>query len=232
MKIPSVLVFTITYSGKDYVWEEFSKAAKSLSYPNFRHLLIDNTDDNGEYADKLRGDGFEVIKLPRGNNSREAITRGQEYARRLAVKEGYDYIMSLESDLIVIPHVIQSLIGNAKEYIGCLYYIGPEHRRMPCITVPEKHEKYNLMGSRLLRQEEYDDYYMKGLFTVNNCGLGCTLIERRVFEKIAFMYLPDLKTHSDAYYANAAWNNGFRVYVDTDIVLRHKNVDWNTVKDR
>ena len=90
MELPKVLVFTVTYEGKDYVWEEFQAAAKKLSYPNYRHIIIDNTKDNGEYAERLRSYGFEVFKVERGNNSREAISRAQETARRIAVKENYD----------------------------------------------------------------------------------------------------------------------------------------------
>jgi len=232
MEIPSVLVYTITYSGKDYVWDKFSEAAKAMSYPNYHHVIVDNTDDNGEYAEKLRKDGFDVVRTPRGNNSREAMTRGQEWSRLKAIDENYDYIMSLESDIIVTPTIIQDLIGDAKEYVGALYFIGDEHTRIPCITIPKKHETYGLMGTRLLEPHETKLFYKKGLINVNNCGLGCTLMERQVFTVVAYSYFPDLRTHSDSFYANEVWHKGFRVFVDTDIVLEHYNVPWDTVDDR
>ena len=91
IELPKVLVFTVTYSGKDYIWNEFQKAAKLIDYPNYKHIIVDNTNDEGQYASHLRSYGFEVIKIQRGNNTREAITRAQETARKIAVDEGYDY---------------------------------------------------------------------------------------------------------------------------------------------
>jgi len=231
IKYPRVLVFTITYSGKDYVYDMWKESAKKINYPNYDHLIVDNTDDDGTYASKLEKD-FWTIKTERGNNSREALARSQEVARRIAVEKGYDYFLSLESDILVTPTIIQDLIGNAKEYVGALYFIGDKDNRIPCITVPQKHEKTGLIGSRLIDKSETSKYYRKGLFNVNNCGLGCTLVRREVFEKIQFTYYPNLRTHSDAFFANDAWNAGFRVYVDTDIVLEHHNIPWSTVGDR
>jgi GT2 family glycosyltransferase len=231
IKLPKVLVFTITYSGKDYVYDKWKKAAKAINYPNFDHVVIDNTRDNGEYSEKLSKD-FWTIHVERGNSSREGMARSQEKARLIAVEKGYDYILSLESDIIPTPDIIQELIKDAKEYVGALYFIGDDNQRLPCITLPEKHEKTGLIGSRLIKPEEIKDYYKRGLRSVNNCGLGCTLIKRRVFEKIKFNYYPNLRNHSDSFYANDAWRNGFRVFVDTDIILEHHNVPWTNVKDR
>lgn len=231
VKLPKVLVFTITYSGKDYIYEEWKKASKAMTYPNFDHVVIDNTDDDGEYAKKLEKD-FWTIKVPRGNNSREAMARSQETARRLAVKEGYDYFLSLESDIIPTPTVIQDLLKDAKEYVGALYFIGDKTLRIPCITLPEKHEATNMIGSRLIRQDEIAQYYKTGLRNVNNCGLGCTLVRRDVFTKLKFKYYPNLRAHSDSFFANDAWRAGFRVFIDTDIVLEHHNVPWEGVGDR
>ena len=233
VKLPKVLVFTVTYKGKDYVWDRFQALTKKMTYPNYEHIIIDNTADEGQYASHLRSYGFKVFHIERGNNTREAIARSQEFARRYALKNGFDYMLSLESDILVIDKVIEWLLSDGKDYVGALYHIGNDQfQRIPCITIPYEHEHYGLKGNRLLKPEEYDTYYRNGLMTVNNCGLGCTLIKKSVFEKVSFKYLPMLKTHSDSYYANDVWNAGFRIYVDTDLVLEHVNNDWSKVSDR
>ena len=230
--LPSVLVFTITYSGKDYVYKEFCKYAEDLNYPNMRHIWIDNSDDGGEYYNKLLADGHEAYHVKRGNNSREALTRSQEFARRMALDEGYDYLMSIESDILMPPNVIQTLMGRAKEMVGSLYMIGPPENRWPCVTVSKTDPRTGLVGSRLLLKEEFPDFQKKHLMAVNGCGLGCTLIERHVIEKIKFTYYPDLKGHSDIFFSNDVWKYGMRVFVDTSIICAHKNVPWSGVKDR
>lgn len=233
MKIPKVLVFTITYEGKDYCFDEFKEQVSKLNYPNFRHIWIDNS-KTLDYVKKLESEGLDAYHVDRGNNTREALARSQNFARKIAIEEGYDYILSLESDLFDVPsNIIQHLISQAKEMVGCFYLIGDKDYRRPCVTVNKEAGDSGLVGTRLLNQQESADILQhKGLHAVNGCGLGCTLIAREVFEKIGFMYYPDLKAHSDVFFANAVWENGFRVFLDSTIVLDHKNVPWSGVEDR
>jgi GT2 family glycosyltransferase len=232
IELPKVLVFTVTYEGKDYVFDEFLKHVEATSYPksHYRHVWIDNSEEDG-YYNKLKGLGLEVYKTPRGNNSREALARGQEFARRMALSEGYDYLLSLESDILAPPDYIQRLLGAGKDVAGALYFIGDEDTRVPCITVTTRHDN-GLKGTRLLNKDEFPLYMMNGLLPVVNCGLGCTLISREVFSKVSFYYYTDLKTHSDSFFATDVWRKGFQVFVDTNYLVLHKNSPWAMVKDR
>ena len=223
--IPKVLVFTVTYDKKDYCFDEFITQL-DFSYPktHYRHVWVDNSDDGGVYAKKLESYGFEVIKTPRGNNAREAVTRSQNIARKIALEEGYDYMLSIESDMFDIPkNIIQHLIGRAKHVVGCYYTIGDDKVRKPCITVNKQLDN-GMIGHRLLSLEEGQQLINHGgLHNIVNCGLGCTLIKREVFEKVAFKYFPNLKPFSDAFFANDVIVSGFKTYVDVEVVLEHKN---------
>ena len=233
MKIPKVLVFTITYEGKDYCFDEFKAQCEKFNYPNFRHIWIDNS-KTLDYYNKLKAEGLDVYHVERGNNTREALARSQNFARKIALDDGYDFALSLESDILAVPsNIIQYLVGRGKEMVGCFYLIGGKDYRVPCITVNKKNEAYGLVGTRLINQEETRDILAnKGLHAINSCGLGCTLISSEVLEKISFMYYPDLKAHSDVFFANKVWSNGFRIYVDSGIVLDHHNMPWSGVDDR
>lgn len=232
IKLPKVLVFTITYEGKDYVFDEFLAHCKAFTYPKdcYRHVWIDNSKTDAYYQ-KLKGLGLEVYRVDRGNNSREALARSQEFARRMAIKEGYDYLLSLESDILAPPTVIQRLLGAGKPMVGALYFIGDDNLRVPCITVPTKHDN-GLKGTRLLKEEEIPAYTMNGLLPVVNCGLGCTLISKEIFSKIGFYYYSDLKTHSDSFFATDVWRKGFQIFCDTNYCVLHKNSPWSAVSDR
>jgi GT2 family glycosyltransferase len=106
MKLPKVLVFSPTYEGKEYCRKEFVDNISRLSYPNYDFLMIDNsrTDD---YYNLLKKEGVNVVKVPRGANSREALAAAQNYARRKALDEGYDYVLSVESDVFPPRDIIQ-----------------------------------------------------------------------------------------------------------------------------
>ena len=236
MRIPKVLIFTITYEGKDYVWDEFISHAKAISFPQ-KHSIIDNSKDGGVYfntlKDRLKDTDIEVYNTARGNNSREALARSQNFARKYAIDNGYDYMLSLESDIIVPHSVLFDLLKHARPVVGVVYEIGTKEMnpRPLCITMPYK-TKIGLVGTRLVQPDEFKLFRNNGLQKVVNCGLGCTLIRRDIFEKYVFYYHPDLKGHSDTFFANCLWNDNIPFMVDTDIFVEHKNVPWINVKDR
>jgi hypothetical protein len=231
--LPKVLIFTVTYEGKDYCFDRWLSFVKKINYPNARHIIIDNS-RNDKYYRKLLSLGLDAYRVNRGNNTREAITRAQSFARRIAIDEGYEYILSLESDVFVPPNIVQLLMRYGRSVVTGLYFIGDQTKgiRVPCVCVPELHEIEGFYGTRLLKPEEWPEYLHKGLQRVHTGGFGCCLIAREVFLKIPFVYEPGLKGHSDIYFFNDCFRLQIPVFVDTDIVLEHDNVPWDTIKDR
>jgi len=233
MKLPKVLIFTPIYEAKDYSLEEFLKHTEALTYPNKRHIFIDNSETD-EYYHKLKKRGLDVYYVGRGNNSREAISRGQNFARKIALEENYPYIFSLESDIMCPPDIVQRLMSRGKDVISGLYHIGDRSKgvRVPCITIKKWNENLAAFGTRLLNPEEWDDYNNKGVKQVQAAGMGCCLIHKNAFKRVAFTYDPRLKGHSDIYFFNDMFRMRIPVYVDTDVYCDHQNVNWTTVEDR
>lgn len=229
-----VLIFTPTYEGKDYCLTEFLESAKKLkeNYPNSRHIFIDNS-VTPEYYLKLVGLGLDAHRVRRGNNSRESLARAQNYARKIALEEGYDYMFSLESDIFAPPETLKTLVMTGKDIVTGLYYIGDKSKiRVPCITVSKFNEQINAWGTRLLTMEEWPEYKNKGLKECQAGGMGCCLMHRRVLEKITFTYDPRFTGHSDIYFFNTVKTLGFKTFVHTDIFCEHENSSWKEVKDR
>jgi len=132
--LPKILVFTPIYDGKEYCIDEFIGYAEKLSYPNMKHIFIDNS-QTSDFSKKLEGKGLTVYRVDRGSNSREALARAQNFARRIALDEDYDYIFSLESDIMCQPDILQRLIKHGKDVVSGLYEIGELGKiRFPCIT--------------------------------------------------------------------------------------------------
>lgn len=237
MKLPKVLIFTVTYEGKDYVFDEWLEYTTKINYPNKKHIVIDNSKDGGQYYEKLKQRleplGIEVYKTARGNNSREALARSQNFARKYMLNDPeYEYAFSLESDILVPPNIIQELLVYRKPILGATYFIGEAEKvRVPCITVLHKKED-GVLGTRLLQFNEFNDYIHKGIKKIASCGLGATLIKRELLERFNFYYHPNLKGHSDIFFYNDLYNAGIEAFVNTDIVVKHKNIPWSKVQDR
>ena len=234
MSLPKVLIFTITYDQKDYCLKDFIESSNKLTYPNKRHIYIDNTDDGGKYYQRLKKLDLEVYRVERGNNSREALARSQNFARDMAIKEGYDYLFSLESDIFPPTNIIQKLMSSGKNVITGLYFIGQKQFKglIPCITLPQWSETLKAFGTRLLSPEEFPEYRNQGIKRVAAGGFGCALIHKDVFKKIRFNYDPRFKGHSDIYFFNDLFRGNIPAFVDTDVICDHKNSDWLDVKDR
>jgi hypothetical protein len=237
MKLPKVLVFTITYEGKEYTREQFMSFISGINYPKqyYRHIIIDNSPTMDYYNKLVSLYGSEnVYHTERGNNSRESLARSQNFARRIALNDNYDYLMSIESDIMVPPNVIQHLISRGVKVVSTLYFIGDRKKgqRVPCITLPKFFEDMGAWGSRLIKPEEYNEYLNQGLKPVHSAGMGCCLITRNVFEKFTFYYDPRGIGHSDIFFFQDCFINKIPVYVDTDILTHHENSLWTDVKDR
>jgi len=231
MKLPKILIFTVTYAGKDYCLKEFLANVSNINYPDVRHIFIDNS-PNLNYVHKLRRLGLTAYHTERGNNSREAIARSQNFARRIMLRDGYDYMFSLESDIMCPPTIIQDLLKRGRDVISGLYQIGDKDLRVPCITLAKWNADLGAFGTRLLQPEEFKDYYCQGEKRVQSAGMGCCLIHKRILEHTAFTYDTRLKGHSDIYFFNSMFKKKIPVYVDTDIRCDHKNSKWCDVRDR
>lgn len=236
MALPKVLIFTPIYEAKDYCLDKFIEHADKINYPNKEHILVDNSKDKSYYytlKNKLEPKGYKVYHIKRGNNSREALTRAQNFARKLALEDTKTrYVMSLESDIMVPEDIIQRLMRHAKNVVTAYYTIGNDNVRVPCITIPEFHENLGAYGTRLLKTyDEIAEYTNKGLKKVQAGGMGCCLIYKDIMEMFPFKYDPRYTSHSDVYFFNDCFNHNIEVFVDTDIQCPHDNSDWSLVKD-
>lgn len=238
MSLPKVLVFTPIYEGKEYCLDYFLDNAKKINYPNYEHIFVDNSKNKQFFRElkkrvgkKLRDN---VYYVGRGNNSREALSRAQEFARRYMLENDFKFMLSLESDLFPPADVIQRLMLHNRLVVGALYHIGDKDQgvRVPCISVLKPSDTPGLMGTRLLDPEEFTQYYHKGLQQVHHCGLGCTLIHRKILEQVSFFYDHRYRGHSDIWFANDLHGLKLPVFVDTDLIVAHDNRNWDLVADR
>jgi hypothetical protein len=238
MSNPRVLVATTTYSGKHYAFKKWWKGVQDFTYPVSEFLIVDNTDDEGQYARKLRritNNKLKVIHAPRLEDSRDTLSYSQNVIRDYAVRNDYDFWMSVESDVVPPPTTIESLLRWNKPVVGGIYEIGFENKigRYWCIFITD--QKGNGMnGTRILQKEESAQMVDNpGLYKVHGMGIGCTLIRRDIFERFPFWTDKRFTNkHSDVYFYMDLWNNQVPVYIDTTITCEHYNSDWSLVSDR
>jgi hypothetical protein len=255
MKYPKVLVAAPTYSRKEYTREDFVNAVKGLTYPNFDFLVVDNSQGTS-YAKKLRKAGLRVATTPRGKGgARECLRNAENYIVDRFIAGDYEYLLMLESDVMVNPTTIQDLmqhmdvqrldLRHGKRVIASPYLLG---EKSLCIAQMKIDPKSGVMGCQYLHgRENIYEFMFKGLQKVHAAGVGCALIHRSIFtqnlpkkgQPIRFWYShldeersPNSRTHRfpDTYFYLDLHNSGIPVYADSDRPVRHNPSDNTRIK--
>ena len=136
------------------------------------------------------------------------------------VVNGYDYLLSIDSDIAFERDVLKKLLAHDKDVVSGMYI-----QRRPGIHVLELYEHNNRGG---VSNIPYEKIKGRGLVEIAGCGFGCVLVKAEVFRKVGY---PQFKYHSAIDHANTisedndfctkARSNGFRIWVDTTIQCRH-----------
>jgi hypothetical protein len=243
MKEPKFLIVTPTYDGKDYCMKQYLDTVKKILHqtPNSKCIVVDNSKSTS-YLTKLRRhhlqSGVSFYHVPRGKNSRDAITNSMNFGRQYMLRYDYDYMLVLEIDLVPSSDVILRFYSSGKDVVGAWYYIGFEgsksNPRRPCVFKTVLDPKTRIGGTRPVSNDEAAQQWLgRGLKQCHGMGLGCTMIARRVVERFPFFTTLRMENkHHDVYFYMDLHNNHVPVFVDTDYVIAHNNSEWGDVKDR
>ena len=230
MNQPRVLVGCPTHKVKDYCLEDYSNIVKSLTYPNYDILLVDNT--NGDsYYDKIKKEELPVIKGPYFKGAMDRIVASRNLLRDHVLKNNYDYFLSLEQDVIPPKNIIESLLKHNKQVISAAYFnfriVNNERKPKPMLWFKPIEEKKEIMYYLP------DEFILKkpGLYKMHACGLGCLLIHRNVLEKIEFRHREE--GFDDVWFCKDCRDNNIEIYADTSLKCQHitiKGGKWSNIK--
>lgn len=112
-----VLVAAPTCQQKDYAFERWVDAYRNFTYPHRSAFLVDNTGGTLDYVHRIRKAGIpamHVEPLPnRGINFIHTLEICWPLIANRAVLGGYDYVLSIETDVICPPETIEVLLAHA-----------------------------------------------------------------------------------------------------------------------
>lgn len=246
MENKRVLVASPTYKGMKYCQNEFFKAIKNLTYPLYDILIIENSEDN-EYFDELKqekdiilikDDSAEENKMLRIISSRNKIL---EYV----LKNNYDYVLIMDSDVIPSKNIIEELLKCNKDIVSGLYFnyfvdSKGKSNFLPVAYMPitkkefeNFRKKVNLppavkshldLRGHLTKQEVESNKLLKVLIP----SAGCMLISKKVIENKKIRYglldtqrFGNIHTTDDVYFMTKAKEAGFDAYCYTKIKCEH-----------
>ena len=198
-----VFVAVYTNKVKSYCDAEFFNALKeNISTDHI--YVVDNTSDHGVYTSQLKNmiDCKMIVNLdipeePTSTKFHRKVTESVTYLRKIFLDSDYKYFLIVESDVIIPPNTIETLVSNIESMpsdtgaIGALYYEG------------------------------FHNYSLTGLQGSNHVLSGCTIYKRDMIEKYPFRWQEDyMVAFPDALNCIDAINE-FKYYNNHDIKCKH-----------
>jgi GT2 family glycosyltransferase len=251
MEFPKVLVASPTYEGMKYCHEKFFKRIKSLDYPKYDILIVDNSESE-EYFNQLMKEGVLLIrdntkekdKMIRLINSRNKIID-------FAVNNNYDYILMLDSDVMPPKNIIQELLNCKKDIVSGIYYnyfiVSGKTQWLPVAWKEITEKEFEVMTKQvnfpsfikshldIKRHLTEEEVNTNNLLEVLVPSAGCMLISKKVFSKIKYGLIDTknlgLKTTDDIFFILEARKKGFASYCCTKIKCEHIVLDKFKVEE-
>ena len=245
-----ILVASPTYDGMSYCFESFVNAIKNLDYPKFDVLIVDNSRRKKFWRIIRNIPNIKVIydeSVEKNNMLRLISSRNKilDYAKQ----KKYDYLLMLDSDVIVPSNIIKKLMQSNKDVISGLYFsyfkTGNKIQLFPVCWKEATNDEYDIMiKNKLITEQQLNALKTKGLslrrFLTRNeilskkvtnvmipCG-GCLLLSKNILNsniKYGVISKKDnfgMKSSDDIYFFKQLVNNGFKLYCDTSVICKHK----------
>ena len=226
-----VLVGTPHADIKNYCLEQYLATVKNLTYSNNKVLVVDNSETN-KNKKKIVKNGISAIHIKRGSKStRQLLAESHEHLRKSTLKGGYDFLLHLESDITPPPNIIEQLLSHQKSVVSGSYFIN--HGGESHLMVQEIEHQLTGIRETINMKGGSDIKYADGkLHKVYACGLGVTLIHKSVLEQIEFRYIEEVDAHPDTFFAHDLNQLGIEQFLDTSILCKHDNMEWDKIKNK
>ena len=94
---------------------------KLPSYKYFDLVLVDNSESN-DYYNKLKKLDVKVIKDNYQEGAKDRVISSRNKLREYFLQNDYDYLLSLEQDVVPPKDVIEKLVKHDKDICSGLYF--------------------------------------------------------------------------------------------------------------
>ena len=115
---PKVLVSCPTHECKEYSHQAWIDMARSIDYPNYEILVVDNSptlDCYNRWKDKIP---MIHIDTPTEWDSAQRVAASMEIVRQKFLNENFKWWFNVETDVIPDPDALKILIAHAGDWVG------------------------------------------------------------------------------------------------------------------
>jgi len=214
---------------KEYLWS-LNRLNIPEDYEVHKYFYLHNS---GELKKFLKPDEYEIVTddtiLELNNRTHmwraenfKAVAAMRSMALQKARKENYDYVFSVDSDIILRKNSLLDLIEDNKDVVGKIWWTCYD-QQYPWSIFPSCYDGRDVQGRIIV-----DTFKIKqiGLHEIGTV-CGCTLISKKVFENEFINYYP-IKNLSSSNWEDYAFSTrthivlpAVKFYIDTRYPVKH-----------
>lgn len=233
-----ILVATPIFDGMEYCFDKFIASIKKIDFPKFDILIVDNSKNKIFFEKISKQTGFKTIY----DDTNEQLNQKRLISSRNKIMDyakdnGYDFLLFVDTDVIVPENILNELLKANKDVVSGLYYnyfyVSGEKRMMPVAwryfteeqfaeikrrgLYPKINNRLDLRIKRYFTNEEIKSGEIIEAAIPSN---GCVLFSRKVIES-PFRYGTSEEFHGDDVFFFAHAREKFKFYVHTGIICEH-----------
>jgi hypothetical protein len=215
-KQPRVLVVATTDETKNYCLDEFVSTIKALTYNNFKAVLADSSaTKKNSMLIRSMGINCEWIE-PKKKDKNHNLALCYQYFKDFAIIGKCDFILFLKSDVIPPVNIIESLLFHKKDIVSGCYITAENNLDLQIIEPKGEFSRHSTTMDFSMGDIVFMDGTVKQVY---GASLGCTLVNKKVFEKIKFRHQEGIDENIETFFNADARYFGFNQYADTSIIL-------------
>lgn len=155
---------------------------------------------------------------PRPDRRYDAITAKAERARRLALAQGYDYMVVIEDDQVVPEYALRLLLDQVDEGVDVVYGLSVWRHDPTVWTAALSITEDKIQMLTKVAPEKCEQYWDR-VVELPGVHMGCTLMTRRALEAVTFQRRGP---NCYDYYAAVDWQaQGIRQVTDFGLHVGH-----------
>lgn len=223
---PKVLIGIPTSFHKEYCLNEFLEGIKNLDYPNFDHLIIENS-SNDNYFNKLKKLNLNVIKGKISESPIQSISMSRNQLIDVAIEKKYDYLLFLDQDVILPKDSLTKLTSHNKKAICGIYF---NNIVQPNGTVKLSSGVYKVIpnseneeGLPSMEEISEQELFGENILEVVSCGGGCLIIHKDILEKVRFN--EELERFEDRHFCIDLFKKNIKLSCDPRVKCKHMIVN-------
>ena len=220
---PRCLIGTPICKEKLYCWNEYATAVKKLNCPV---LIVDTSkEEDPKFVKQVQSEAFQYYMAQYNDKPMNRIVTARNMIFNQAISGGYDYVLFIDSDVIVPPDTVTKLLNGNRDCVAGFYPITNEY------GFPIPHAKHKTEAGYYVPFEE--SKLNGAIWAVSLVGLGCTLISRKIFSKYKFRCergdYNSLLRSEDMCFCEDLRKDHILVWFDSGLVCRHiiKEGHWD-----